>query len=56
MENLKKANTAPLQLKLSFGIEVIGQLAPTEQREVTLALIGLLIEASGLTQEPDDER
>ena len=56
MENLKNANTAPLQLNLSFGTEVIRQLAPTEQREITLALIRLLIEASGLMEEPDDER
>ena len=55
MENLKKANAAPLQLNLSFGTEVIRQLTPTEQHEVTLALIGLLIEASGLREEPDDE-
>ena len=55
MENLKKANAAPLQLNLSFGTEVIRQLAPTEQREVKLALIGLLIEASGLREESDDE-
>ena len=55
MENVKKANAAPLQLNMSFEIQVIRQMAPTEQREIMLALIGLLIEASGSREEPDDE-
>lgn len=43
------------QLSLTFETEVIRRLAPPERRAVTMALIGLLIEASGLKGERDDD-
>jgi hypothetical protein len=58
MGYVKKAKAAivPQQLSLTFETEVIRRLAPRERQMVTTAVAGLLIVASGLKEEHDDER
>jgi hypothetical protein len=57
MKTLKTAKlpATPQQLSLTFETEVIRHLAPPERRAVTTAVVGLLIEASGLKGERDDD-
>ncbi len=47
--------TEPHQLDLVFEMETIRHLDPAERRTVLTTLIGLLLEASGLSEEQDDE-
>ncbi len=57
MEILKTAKlpAMPRQLSLTFETVMIRSLAPPERRAVTMALVGLLIEASGVKGERDDD-
>ncbi|RWE69651.1 MAG: hypothetical protein EOS63_33760 [Mesorhizobium sp.] len=58
---MEAQNTAKLptvttaQLSLPFETEVIRRLTPPERRTVTMALLSVLIEASGLKGEHDDD-
>ena len=57
MEILKTAKrpAMPQQLSLTFETAMIRSLAPPERRAVTTALVGLLIEASGVNGKRDDD-
>ena len=57
MENAKKASAvvARQQLNLIFETEVSCHLTPKQRQEVVLALVGLLLESSGLEKGNDDE-
>jgi hypothetical protein len=45
----------PQQLDLVFEAGPIWNLDPTERLTVIVALVGLLLEAAGLSEEQDDE-
>ena len=56
MEIMKTAKlpATPRQLSLTFETRVLRSLAPAEKRAAMMALVELLVEASGLMEERDD--